>query len=234
MGELTGWDEGNGFQPLSGRALTVTLPEGGRVALNQRYKFSANGFDEPEEAYFRYYLRLGDDWNQVVTSGKMPGFAGTYDRAGWGGRKPNGENGWSTRGLFLKTILQGNDKVTPMGSYVYHLDQHGAYGSMWSWNKSGGALLKNNRWYCIEQYVRLNTPGESDGVLRVWLDGREVFEKTDMKFRTSRRLKIEEVWLNIYHGGMQRSLTGTNCLYRQLCCGEAIYWANAIVILRID
>lgn len=207
MGEIISRDESNNFEPLSGKALRAILPERGRLALNQKYKFAANGFNEPEAAYFRYYLRLGDNWNQVVTSGKMPGFAGTYNTAGWGGRKPNGENGWSTRGLFLKTIRQGGKKVTPMGNYAYHLDQHGNYGSMWTWNKNGGALLENNRWYCIEQYVRLNTPGEKDGVLRVWLDGREVFEKEGMQYRTSKRLKIEEVWLNIYHGGMDRSLT---------------------------
>jgi len=207
MGVVVSEDKANLFQTLSGKALLVNLPEGGRVALNQKYKFSDNGVSEPEEVYFRYYLRLGDNWNQTISSGKMPGFAGTYNTAGWGGRKPNGENGWSTRGLFLKTIRQGNEKVTPMGSYVYHLDQHGSYGSMWSWNKSGGALLKNNRWYCIEQYVKLNTPGESDGVLIVWLDGHEVFEKVDLQFRTNRVLKVEEVWMNIYHGGMARSVT---------------------------
>jgi Polysaccharide lyase 14/Disaggregatase related repeat len=207
MGARVSQDEVNYFQPLSGKALLVNLPEGRRVALNQKYKFASNGFSEPEAAYFRYYLRLGDNWDQTISSGKMPGFAGTYNTAGWGGRKPNGENGWSTRGLFLKTIRQGSEKVTPMGSYVYHLDQHGSYGSAWTWNKSGGALLKNNQWYCIEQYVKLNTPGESDGVLRVWLDGHEVFEKMNLQFRTSRILKIEEVWMNIYHGGMARSVT---------------------------
>jgi len=206
MGQVIDRDQANQYQPLSGKALSAVLPEGERMGLNQRFKFARNGFSEPEEAYFRYYLRLGDNWDQTISSGKMPGFAGTYNTAGWGGRKPNGENGWSARGLFLKTIRQGNEKITPVGSYVYHLDQNGAFGSHWTWNKSRGALLKNNQWYCIEQYVKLNTPGESDGILKVWLDGHEVFEKTEMQFRTSSTLKIEEVWMNIYHGGMDRAV----------------------------
>ena len=37
--------------------------------------------------------------------------------------------------------------------------------------------LENNRWYCIEQHVKLNTPGQSDGVLRGWVDGRLAFER---------------------------------------------------------
>jgi hypothetical protein len=63
------------------------------------------------------------------------------------------------------------------------------------------AGLENNRWYCIEQHVRLNTPGENDGVLRGWVDGRLVFEKTDVCMRDVEDLKIEAVWLNVYLGG---------------------------------
>ena len=28
-----------------------------------------------------------------------------------------------------------------------------------------------NRWYCVETHVRLNTPGQSDGVFELWIDG---------------------------------------------------------------
>ena len=47
----------------------------------------------------------------------------------------------------------------------------------------------------------MNTPGEKDGVLRAWVDGRLAFEKTDVRFRRSDQLKIEQVWMNVYHGG---------------------------------
>jgi len=69
------------------------------------------------------------------------------------------------------------------------------------------ALLKNNTWYCIEQFVRLNTPGQTDGLLIAWRDGKKVFEKKNLQFRTSRVLKIEDVWMNIYHGGLDPSPT---------------------------
>lgn len=197
--------EGNKYEPFSGRSIAATMGKGQNLALNQRFKFVDNGFPEPEQAYFRYYLRLGDNWNQVMSGGKMPGFAGTYNTAGWGSRKPNGTNGWSTRGAFIKTFQQGGDRVTPMGSYVYHLGQGGNYGNTWAWNMGGAALLKNNIWYCIEQFVRLNTPGEADGVLIAWLDGKKVFERKNLQFRTSNILKIEEVWMNIYHGGLDPS-----------------------------
>lgn len=72
--------------------------------------------------------------------------------------------------------------------------------------------MENNRWYSIQQYVRLNTPGENDGVLRGWVDGRLVFEKTDVRFRDVESLKIETVWLNVYLGGTW-SAQSTHHLY---------------------
>ena len=61
--------------------------------------------------------------------------------------------------------------------------------------------LENNRWYCIEQYARLNTPGQNDGVLRGWVDGKLAFEKTDIRMRDVADLKIQSIWINLYHGG---------------------------------
>lgn len=204
------WTDGEGYHnyvPFSGSALVATLLKGERLGLNQRFRFSQKGFDEPEAAYFRYYLRLGDSWDQIVSGGKLPGFAGTYNRGGWGGRKADGFNGWSGRGAFLKSLsLPGsNERLTPLGSYVYHAGQSGFYGDRWAWNKSQAALLENNRWYCIEQYVRLNDPGTFNGELTVWLDGRRVFSKQDIQFRKSPELKIEEVWFNFYHGGSAKA-----------------------------
>jgi hypothetical protein len=148
-------------------------------------------------------LRLGDDWNQTVQGGKMPGISGTYGAAGWGGRKVNGKNGWSARGSFGLSIPQGNPLagLHPIGTYCYHADMQGFYGDVWGWHNDYRGFLEKNRWYSIEQFLRLNTPGKNDGVLRAWVDGRLAFEKTDIRFRDTDKLKIEQIWMNVYHGG---------------------------------
>jgi hypothetical protein len=181
--------------------------------MNQTYQFRKKTGAEPQEIYFRYYLRFGDDWNQTLDGGQMPGIGGTYGRAGWGGRKVNGKDGWSSRGAFRLTLPEGNPlggKQT-LGFYCYHADMTGNYGDIWVWNKDYRGFLDNNRWYCVEQYVKLNTPGKDggkgalDGVLRAWIDGRPAFEKTDIRFRDVESLKVDEVWLNVYHGGTKPS-----------------------------
>jgi hypothetical protein len=200
-------DDRTRFEPFDAAALEVTLPKGGTQALNSHIRFSGHAGDEPTEAYFRYYLRLADNWDPTVDGGKLPGLSGTYGRAGWGGRKPDGANGWSARGSFLRQPPDGSvlDGVRAVGSYVYHAGMTDRYGDTWGWNLAPAGLLQKNRWYSIEQHVRLNTPGQADGILQAWVDGRLVFSRTDLRFRDTDTLRIESVWMNVYHGGTQRA-----------------------------
>ena len=194
------------FEPFVGRALRIRLVKGRNLGLDLRYLFAKAGQPEPEEIYFRYYLRFADDWNPYLDGGKMPGIAGTYDRAGWGMRKSDGYNGWSVRGGFAARPVteKAVAGLTAVGSYAYHADTD-ASGDYWGWNDGPSGLLENNRWYAVEQYVKLNTPGARDGIFRAWIDGRQVLEKTAIQFRHTRDLKIESVWMNIYHGGVSPS-----------------------------
>ncbi len=190
-------DAAHGFEPLDGRALRVTIREGEHHGIyHLAYYLRWHTGDEPEEIYFRYYLRLAGDFDPVHT-GKLPGLAGTYFRAGYGGLPSDGRNGWSARGLFGTLTAEGR---IPVGYYVYHADMAGQYGDGWYWAVPGGGLERDH-WYCIEQFARMNTPGENDGILRAWVDDLPVFEKTDLRFRDVPELKIEKVWLDVYHGG---------------------------------
>ncbi|MAG56529.1 MAG: hypothetical protein CMJ83_09585 [Planctomycetes bacterium] len=193
--ELVAADEKRGFESTRGKALRIRVDKGGHYGASIQYKFKKQTGAEPVEAWFRYRLRFASDWNPK-RGGKLPGFSGTYGRAGWGGRPVNGKDGWSARGLFGG---QKNGR-TPTGFYCYHADMKGKYGSNWTWDEKRAALA-NDRWYRVDQHLRLNTPGKSDGVLEASVDGHRVFRKTDIRFRDVPTLKIEAVWINIYLGG---------------------------------
>jgi hypothetical protein len=51
-------------------------------------------------------------------------------------------------------------------------------------NERHTAELPRGRWVAVDQEVILNTPGQNDGVLRVWLDGKLSFESLKVAFRT--------------------------------------------------
>lgn len=184
------------FVPQDGKALRIRVDEGGHYGLSLEYRFKDRTAEEPEAIYFRYRLRFASDW-QPRRGGKLPGIAGTYGKAGWGGRRVDGTDGWSARGLFEGQV----DGKTPIGFYCYHADMKGKYGDNWKWDRQGFKGLENNRWYCIEQYVALNSPGKNDGIMRAWVDDKLVFEKLDVRMRDVEKLKIENVWINLYYGG---------------------------------
>lgn len=182
-----------------GKSLQVTVPKGEHTGTTFGYKFRQRIGAEPEEIYFRYYLKFDPDWKNSTSGGKLPGISGTYGKAGWGGRPVNGKDGWSARGLFTRS---GGDS-TAIGFYCYHADMRGKYGENFVFQPR----LEHGRWYCVEEYCKLNTPGtdggkgSADGILRGWIDGKPAYEKTNIRFRDVDTLKIEEVWVNVYHGG---------------------------------
>ena len=196
----------NGFTPFQGRALQVTLVPEQNLGLDLRYDFASLHGEEPEEVYFRYYLLFGDDWKPTRDGGKLPGFGGTYNRGGWGLRKANGENGWSVRGAFFREP----SNYIPMrgfagiGSYAYHMDVPNAPSENWGWGLGPGGRLQKNKWYSVEQYIRLNSPNQSNGIFKAWINGHLVVEQKELRFRTNSRIKVENVWFNVYHGGVAK------------------------------
>ena len=106
-------DPGLQFEPLLDYALRVEIPQGTNTGMSVGYEFADKLGYEPEQIYFRYYIRVADDW-LTLDGGKFPGIAGTYGVAGWGGRQSDGFNGWSARGLFQEVPPDGN----PLGGSV--------------------------------------------------------------------------------------------------------------------
>lgn len=205
--ELSFWpvaaDEERKFEPLDGKALRVKIAKGHNLGLDISYNFKSKIGEEPDEIYFRYYIRFGDDWKATVDGGKLPGISGTYNKAGWGGRKADPLLGWSMRGGFARMPEAGNplrDYVT-LGTYAYHADAEDFWGDEWIWDLGLRGLLQRNHWYCIEQYFRINHVGASDGELKGWIDGELAIDRKGIRVRDVPDIRIEKIWMNVYHGG---------------------------------
>ena len=61
------------------------------------------------------------------------------------------------------------------------------------------AALKPGRWVRIEQEVVLNTPGQSDGTLRMWVDGKIVYEQSTIGYRSDEVQSFQAVIGDIYN-----------------------------------
>jgi hypothetical protein len=198
---LTGPGAGEGTRSLI-HVFDPTWHNAGSLA----YYFTMAGLPEPESLYGRYYLYFDADF-EPGEGGKLPGPSGTYDRAGWGGRPADGTNGWSAR-MGFHTPDSPDESRIGIHYYAYHVDS-GTWGEWIRWYtdpsqsvESELGLLERGRWYCIETYVKLNDPGQRNGILRGWVDGQLACERTDLIFRTVPDLKVEAFWWNFYYGGV--------------------------------
>ncbi len=177
--------------------LHVGIPPGGRRGAGPLYLLP----DDVEDAWFRYHIYF-DAWN-AIDSGKLPGFADIGLTTARGCvPSTEGDPGWSARVLFYETGTEGADgSDVRLGYYTYHLDQPGTCGEFMPWSDAG--IVEQGRWYCIEGHVAMNTPGENDGVLEAWVDGTEVFTRSDLAFRRigEEWVEVNTFWLNVYFGG---------------------------------
>lgn len=184
----------SGKKAFLGNSLRVRYPKGligGESACQWYSSFAKLGIASRDEAYVRYYVRF-DPKFQFVKGGKLPGLVGGEGNTG--GKIPDGRDGWSAR-LMWRTdgrIVQ----------YVYHPDQPGKWGEDFPWTlKDKPAYFKPGTWHCVETYIRMNTPGKKDGVIRSWLDGEPALEITTLRFREVPELKIDAFYFSTFFGG---------------------------------
>ncbi|MBX3181663.1 MAG: hypothetical protein KIT72_12650 [Polyangiaceae bacterium] len=210
--ETSAVDVANGFEPLDGPAVRWGFAEGANGGGGATLSFfSLPENERPEELYSRYYVRFGKNFTPTVDGGKMPGFSFRPDSQSpsCNGGSPDiaGTKCWSARGSFTLMAPAGNpfEGFFGLGYYVYHTQQSGPYGSGWRWNIGYEGMVTEGRWYAVEEYVRINTTGQPDGVLRAWVNGRLVFQRTDILFRNSDHIRVGQVWYNIYHGGTAKA-----------------------------
>ncbi|RMH14345.1 MAG: hypothetical protein D6695_01530 [Planctomycetota bacterium] len=201
-------DQRFGFVPsLDGRggdALRVTIPAGAHEGTFQlQYVFKDHAYRDPEEATVSYLIRFASDFTPAQP-GKLPGFAGTYDRAGWGPRVSDGFNGWSARGMFYPAP-NGEPLHCASLCYLADMKSRGGSSTFYDWHKSGVPMFERDRWYHIVQHVRMNSVsgsvGQADGVLQVWVDGQLAVDQHNVVYRHSPELRIDRMWFNIHYGG---------------------------------
>jgi hypothetical protein len=138
------------------------------------------------EYIFEYRLRFdaGFDFSR---GGKIPGLQGASAPSGC---KRTDNMGFSARQMWRE---QGR-----LITYLYDMDQSGACGN----TTETGVNFAAGRWYSIKLRVKLNTASNRDGVYQLWVDDRQVTNRTNMRWMIadpSRR--IDDVMLDLFFGG---------------------------------
>lgn len=169
----------------------------------------------------KFGIMPGQKTSYGGNSGSAGGGCGHQFRLSWSdcdaGMGGPDEGGWSA-GYHLYDFW-----VNQPAGYSYYGDK----GRKTKFGQRGGlgGILYANQWYGMENEVVLNTATpegfKADGELRTWIDGRLVFERTGMVFRTlpvlskpydptklrpCRELGHTGLWFNWFHGGKTKNV----------------------------
>jgi hypothetical protein len=162
-------------------------------------QFIANlGIPPGDKLRLSYYVRFSDNFD-FVKGGKLPGLYGGI--ANSGGKIPNGTDGFSTRLMWRRG---GEGEV-----YAY-LPTSAEYGTSLG---RGAWRFRPGVWHLIEQEITLNQPGQKNGRVQVWIDGKKVFEQGGVLFRTVPSLKINGLFFSTFFGGSDASWSTSKRVY---------------------
>jgi hypothetical protein len=187
-----------------GQAIKVSIPAGSHFGSAMHWQFKDQGIPDPEEVYFRYYLRIPNGFTNY-DRGKLPGPAGLYSGSARNNIPPtNSSPGWSARMFFSPTYDDRNNDHTQLGFYVYHRNQAADNGDLIEWDTQTGTL-RHGAWYCVEGHVDMNTPGQADGLLEGWVDEKLAFYQDDFVFRGANDggVNVKSLWFDVYFGGTE-------------------------------
>ena len=192
----------------SGSALAVHYPADSFGVRGTGAQWQLELEEEYEELVVSYRVKFRDGFD-FVRGGKLPGLAG--GSAPTGSAPADGVRGWTGR-LMWRTDFTGTSgspaqTTSDAISYAKHLDsgfdQDGRQEDQVYWEDDANQriVLESGAWYQIKQHVRMNTPGEADGILQIWLDGVLVLDQNNLRFRSIADLKIDQMFFSTFFGG---------------------------------
>jgi hypothetical protein len=151
-------------------------------------------------AYFRLYLRLEDGFSTGTTNQvKLIAMRGAVDVENtYGG----GKNRTRTNHFSVDLCI---DNWRSLHFYYYHPDQLGGWGDITYCKMSffRSPKISPGKWYCLELMLRTNFPGQKNGQLSAWLDGKLVGNVEKLRFRETEEAKIRRFAVYNYFGGAE-------------------------------
>ncbi|MFN7484781.1 MAG: hypothetical protein ACK5T3_19425 [Betaproteobacteria bacterium] len=255
----TGDEQRNGGTTAAAKKIMMPPDDYGRLArIFVRYYVRFGTPYDPRPSDRKEIRRFGSpEWTAAGGKwGITPEHATTY---GGVSGSAGGGYGWTLRHKWADcdAAMGGpNEGGITSGWHLYDYQNNNPVGHRYvsdptqreGWGVKGGlgGTIYAGRWYCIEQEVKLNSvdvPSSAgdgqlwapDGELRLWLDGRLVYDRAGMVFRTLplitrsyngsllrpvRELGVKALWFNWFHGGLN------NSTYKRVMFVTGLVWAR--------
>ena len=193
-----GWYDGDRFKIVEG-ALEYHWKEGGTTPD------SSSGirrlFEPSETVYLRFKIKLSKGWGW---SGRAyhPHLAHfmTTENGPWHGPAASRLTTYCEpqEGKLRLALQDIQNKDAPSGLTQGPL-KGGYNGTMFD---SAAPVFKEDTWQVVEAFYALNAVGQADGVVRGWVDGLQVVDRTDVVLRSKDwpTMKFNQFLLTPYFG----------------------------------
>ncbi len=202
-GELKQWNETKGKTEFAAdahggsKALKITATLGDDTG-GHLYKMLDAG---RERLHFRFYVKFAKEHEYVHHFVHLTGYnPGTKWPQGGAGECPEGDK------RFSSGIEPWGDwgKHKPPGAwnlYTYWCEMKKSRdGKFWgnSFQPEKPVAVEKDKWICVEFMIRCNTVGKADGEQAFWIDGKCAGRWGGIRWRTSKDLAVNGVWLLYY------------------------------------
>lgn len=160
-------------------------------------------FVPQQQYYMSYYVRFSDDfsWGTKSEGGKLPGLSGGARCSGCDTCK--GNNGFTARLMWRA----GGKAVV----YLYHMEKIDPCGENYDIVVNGSTLkFQRGLWYKISERIKVNTTGNHDGEVEIWINDQHAQLKTyagtlvdqlqGIQF-VSNGDKVDNLYFSTFHGG---------------------------------
>jgi hypothetical protein len=194
-GAGTAWSEGLEEGRASivatdrGRSLRVLYPKGSVGPSQGGAQFFVRLPGDHDDLYCSYRVRFAPGFD-FVRGGKLPGLVGGSHPTGG---KPK-DDGFSARLMWRP----GGAAV----QYVYFPRQSTTYGVDLPYLLSSTpARFQPGVWHRVEHRVVMNTPGQPNGVLQAWIDGKLALDQRDRVWRLDATVHVDTLYFSTFFGG---------------------------------
>jgi len=200
FGDMPTWnnglDEGRAtiVEESGAHFLRVTYPAGQFGPKDAGVQFVVSLPQGQDEVFLSYRVRFGQGF-QFVKGGKLPGMVGGTSPTGCLTTLSEVEGGFSARMMWRRNgaavqLMYTSALVDLCGDdFPYML---------------GGAAARfvPGLWQQVFHHLRMNTPGQADGVIQAWLGGRLALDRHDVAFRgPAHDFMIDALYFSTFFGG---------------------------------
>ncbi|HXG48440.1 MAG TPA: hypothetical protein VNO52_12500 [Methylomirabilota bacterium] len=154
------------------QSLAMERTRGPGAQLYRRLKNASGGWGY-DRVFARYYVKFDPECGEIHHFGTCLG--GNQPATPWpsvrAGEPPDG-----ARSFWVGIEPFGKSWVWDY--YAYWCEMRGSppRGQTWgnSFIRNPDLKVEKGRWICVEQMVRMNQPGDTDGEMALWIDGKPV------------------------------------------------------------